>query len=98
MSNLYGSQYQTLPMVAVQTMAANQQTFIFEKNDDAWTVVPNSEPVDPSKVTWVVTIYQNKWRNTAVTFWKEGKSRHMSTHNLPQQVRAQLMLMGHNVK
>lgn len=89
--------YQPLPMRA-QPAIANQQTFAFEKNGEVWSIVPNDEPMDPSKTTWVVTIYQNKYRNTSVHMWRNGQSRYMSTHNLPQQVRAQLMLMGHSVK
>lgn len=77
---------------------ADVQYFSFIEDGDTWKCIRYPEPVDPTKKTWFVAIYVNKWRSTSVTFWKDGKSRHMSTHNLPQQVRAQLMLMGHNVK
>lgn len=90
--------YQPLPMRAAIPAQADVQYFCFEEDGDTWKYVPSSEPVDPAKKTWFVAIFANKWRNTSVTLWRDGKSRHMSTHNLPQQVRAQLMLMGHNVK
>ena len=97
MSNTFGYHYQPLPMRA-QPPISNRETFVFEKDGDVWMSVPANEPIDPAKTVWSVTLYQNKYLSTAVMMWRDGKSRYMSTHNLPQQVRAQLMLIGHNVK